>query len=1483
MRIPHLLIAMLLSTMAWAQLPFSFSGSAGGDCTPQIHNEPWPGTTVPNNAVRFDWSAINTTADPIPMQVFVYRNTYGTGGGGFVTEQILHAFTITAAPNTTTTGVDFWPCASTQFEVNRGHSVRVAGPNGTCTAFSMTVSLVAPAFANDAEGNNSFGTGALITTATDNDGHLRFNGATDDDWYRIQLPAQGKLVITLQSETPADVASTLLADLYYTSGTYINGLSASTGTNNVPNTNVFEQTCRGGSTITYYLRLRALGGCDVSYRLTVSVVTPVFGIDPVADNTLVAYNTYQDGQQQFDSPNDNSDLFAIAPPFNGVMSIEVQAEHAGPEQSTMQVRLLYSSGAVVQTWNVPSGANGVPITTVVSIPCRGTSPFQRISFQSATCGASYRFKYTVAQPLFTNDAEPNNSSGQAYILPEGQTAQGQVNFADDDNTDSYRVNLSSDGKMHMTIEAEHVEATTTGTITVALYLSTGTILETWTAPVGANSTPISTTLSKTCRGNAGNYYMQVSSSVCGTSYRISYAVTPPFFAQDAEPNNSTSQAIVLPEGQSAQGHLNFFFGDNGDTYRANLSGDGVMNVNIEAEHADASVTGIITVQLSVSTGTVLQTWTAPVGANSLAIGTALSKTCRGNAPNYYLTVSSDVCGTSYRISYSVTPPFYANDPEPNNSTPGTPMDLNAANQQGHIGFYNTTDDDYYAFTHPGGPWSIMVSAEHADAGEGSMSLVVINNPGTVFGTFTVPVGGSSTALTNTFTIPSLPAGTIYRVRLSDITCGVSYRIHCYDTDNDGTCNAFDLCAGGPEPGTPCNDNSACTTNDVIQANCTCAGTAVDPNDNNPCTLDSCDPITGVSNVFQDADADGTCDANDLCPGGPEPGTACNDNNACTTGDVIGTNCLCAGTFADADADGTCDANDLCPGGPEPGTACNDNNGATINDIIQANCLCGGTLLGNDCEGVPGGPAVPGTACNDNNACTTGDVYGVNCLCAGTFADADADGTCDANDLCPGGPEPGTACDDGNAATTNDMITATCTCAGVPTGGCDHELTLELQTDGAPNEVTWEIRSEDGNSVIASGGPLVAPNGVQTNFACLNDGCFTLRVLDSASDGMTNGGYILRTTGTNERIIDNRNNFSSGSVSAISAGQGFCLPLSNDKLLFTSCDKLDWISGQYVVAAPNTAVSAEWIPNGANNVQDANSGYEFWIFDPNGSYSFRRFRNHATSDGFGPASATRACHMKLNNWAVANQVPANRLMNVRVRTRVNGVSGAFGPACRLAINPTLAACPQTQLMNIPGDPDFSCGATRMWGTGNLVHARPVSGANRYQFRFRIPAEGFSVTRTVTTYFTQLNWSVLPLQDGKTYDVDVRVSKDGGATWCSTSDPWGPVCQLTIDNTPANSGNQNFAIEATAAELRMFPNPNRGDQLNFSISAIEEGVNTVSVDIYDLTGKRMSARMIAVADGKVNTVIDLNGELAAGMYLVNITAGENTYTERLVIQP
>ncbi|MBK7295841.1 MAG: hypothetical protein IPI91_03885 [Flavobacteriales bacterium] len=53
-------------------------------------------------------------------------------------------------------------------------------------------------------------------------------------------------------------------------------------------------------------------------------------------------------------------------------------------------------------------------------------------------------------------------------------------------------------------------------------------------------------------------------------------------------------------------------------------------------------------------------------------------------------------------------------------------------------------------------------------------------------------------------------------------------------------------------------------------------------------------------------------------------------------------------------------------------------------------------------------------------------------------------------------------------------------------------------------------------------------------------------------------------------------------------------------------------------------------------------------------------------------------------------------------------------------------------------------------------------------------------------------------------------------------------MTIQNN-VNGGQQNIATDSNTATLNMWPNPNNGDQLNVSLSAIEDGVNTVSMDI------------------------------------------------------
>jgi hypothetical protein len=516
------------------------------------------------------------------------------------------------------------------------------------------------------------------------------------------------------------------------------------------------------------------------------------------------------------------------------------------------------------------------------------------------------------------------------------------------------------------------------------------------------------------------------------------------------------------------------------------------------------------------------------------------------------------------------------------------------------------------------------------------------------------------------------------------------------------------------------------------------------------------------------------------------------------------------------------------------------------------------------------------------------MYQANCSCLGTLQDSDQDGICDAQDNCPTiQGVVGSPCNDNNPGTTNDHLNASCQCVGTPVN-CDQPVNMVVTTDANGGQTSWEVLPEGGGAPVCSGGPYTNVNNQTIGASCcLANGCYVLRVLDSAGDGMTTGGYVLKEAGSaGRRIIDNTNDGIFGSVSQIAGGQGFCLPMGDDRLIFSNCDRLFWLPNQFAVATENTAVSATWVVGGANNVQPSNSGYEFWIYDPDGSYSFRRFRSHNVGDGFGTASAIRACHMQINSWvntATTPHIPANVLMNVRIRGRVAGQNFAFGPACRFKIDPSLAQCPPTALVNTPGTPEFSCGVVRPFGTNAKIHAWSRPGATRYQFEFTVPGEGnFLKLATSNNNQLVLNWTATPLQNGVTYNVRVRISKDLGATWC----PWGEVCYVTINN-PASSGIAPMPVPPTASvvvtepELVLWPNPNSGDRLFLDLSGLSKDVDQVGVELYDLTGQRILNNQVKAQGRSVRAIVDLQ-PVMSGAYLLRVTAGDLVKTERIIVQ-
>ena len=359
-----------------------------------------------------------------------------------------------------------------------------------------------------------------------------------------------------------------------------------------------------------------------------------------------------------------------------------------------------------------------------------------------------------------------------------------------------------------------------------------------------------------------------------------------------------------------------------------------------------------------------------------------------------------------------------------------------------------------------------------------------------------------------------------------------------------------------------------------------------------------------------------------------------------------------------------------------------------------------------------------------------------------------------------------------------------------------------------------------------------------------------------------------------RIIDNAGN--GGSFTTLSLSPlGFCVPLGTDALMASSCDVETATLTTVLRAEPNAAVTAQF------GVHNANSGYQFWVTNPHGGYSRRLFLSHSvpgTGAPAGTANNIKASYFALSSMnSSAPLIPQGILLNVRLRTQVNGVYGSFGPVCRLII-PT-PACATTQLTTT-ASPVVSCGATGLTSS-SVIWANAVSGATGYQFEFSKP--GYTRRILSPTRSQALSFVTSPLQMNNCYQVRVRISYDNSSTYC----PFGPYCSVTLGTASCGSGmalegDGDETIMLEEAHLTLWPNPNDGSLINLALPEFDASLNTVTVDVTDVFGKLVSNRTLPVQDGQLNTAIRFEHELAPGLYLVHLQAGDRRYTERLVIQ-
>ncbi len=188
---------------------------------------------------------------------------------------------------------------------------------------------------------------------------------------------------------------------------------------------------------------------------------------------------------------------------------------------------------------------------------------------------------------------------------------------------------------------------------------------------------------------------------------------------------------------------------------------------------------------------------------------------------------------------------------------------------------------------------------------------------------------------------------------------------------DDSCAAGD-CTHKKSDTAPCDDGNACTDKDACKAGVCASGAPKSCFDTLQCTADACDSATGKCTFTPIGDGecdDGNlCTLNDRCEAGKcAPGTVapCGDGNPCTTDSCAPVSGQCA---HEGKADGVgcddgnaCTTTDRCSSHQCAGVpkSCDDNKPCTKDSCAPATGICG-----HDNE-------ADGTACGASGACKSG--------------------------------------------------------------------------------------------------------------------------------------------------------------------------------------------------------------------------------------------------------------------------------------------------------------------------------------------------------------------------------------------------------------------------------------------------------------------------------------------------------------------------------
>jgi len=313
--------------------------------------------------------------------------------------------------------------------------------------------------------------------------------------------------------------------------------------------------------------------------------------------------------------------------------------------------------------------------------------------------------YTVANkltvPAQANDVEPNDTKGQAKILPLNAKKTGHVNYYYNnkrDTSDWYKVTTNADGLLRLSLTPANGRY-----VWIYLYDNNGTTL--------LNSGNGNTAFNVSEDGlAAGTYYVSVKTyyNTDFAPYTLSDSLFTPAQANDVEPNDTKAQSKVLPLNGQETGHTGYYYNNQRDTsdwYKITTNDDGLLRLSLTPANGR-----YVWIYLYDNNGTTL--------LNSGNSNTAFDVSQDGLAAGTYYVCVKTYYNTDfapYTLSNNLVKYNYTADEEPNKQPYNAKTITANGTVTGHAGFYydNVRDSvDWWKINYTGsGNLSITINQE----------------------------------------------------------------------------------------------------------------------------------------------------------------------------------------------------------------------------------------------------------------------------------------------------------------------------------------------------------------------------------------------------------------------------------------------------------------------------------------------------------------------------------------------------------------------------------------------------------------------------------------------------------------------------------------------------------------------------------------------------------------------------------------------------